>query len=148
MKPNAAPPPDLNDSTSEKTDKRTVFRDAVVFQIKLAVDGVIDIAMVPVSLVSALLSLLRGDDTFYRAIRAGRSFDRRVNLWGVADTPTPDSDDPIDAIARRVDAEIRKEVDSGRLQDTARDITTKISRRIAELNQSRSTDRGKDIRDD
>lgn len=145
MNANAAPDPDPTDSPLENVDKRKVFRDAVVFQIKLMFDGVIDLVMVPVSLVSALISLLRGDDTFYRAIRAGRGFDRRVNLWAVADASTSESHDPIDAIARRVDAEIRKEVDSGRLKDTAREISAKINRRITELNQSRSAKNGKDI---
>lgn len=122
-----------------------MLRDAVVFQVKLAVDGVIDVAMVPVSLVSALISLLRGDDTFYRAIRAGRSVDRRVNLWGCAEQEPADGDDPIDAIAKRLDAEIRREVDSGRLKDTVRDVSASIARRLAELNSTTSKDHGKDI---
>jgi len=61
-------------------------RDAAVLQIKLLVDGVRDAILIPVSLVAALIGLLRGgpdcDREFRRVIKFGRRSERWIDLFG------------------------------------------------------------------
>ncbi|MEM7276988.1 MAG: hypothetical protein AAF385_02590 [Pseudomonadota bacterium] len=99
-------------------DKSELVRDAVVFQFKLLLDGLIDFVMIPVSFIAALISLVKGDRTFYEAMRTGRSLDRRLNLYGAARRIRRggQTDDQIEAFARRVEADIRREFRADTLQ--------------------------------
>lgn len=71
-----------------------VFRDVIVFQGKLLVDGLRDLFLSPVSIVAALIDLLiPGDDggkRFYGVVRFGRRTERWINLFGAADPRDPD----------------------------------------------------------
>jgi hypothetical protein len=72
-----------HDSRNPRTD---LARDAGVLQLKLLVDGLRDALLIPVSLVAALLGLLRGgadcDREFRRVIKLGRRSERWINLFG------------------------------------------------------------------
>jgi len=61
-------------------------RETVVLQIKLLVDGLRDAVLIPLSLVAALIGLLRGgpdcDREFRRVIKLGRRSERWINLFG------------------------------------------------------------------
>jgi len=61
-------------------------RETAVLQIKLLVDGFRDALLIPVSLVAALIGLLRGGPdcgrAFRRVIEAGRRSERWINLFG------------------------------------------------------------------
>lgn len=63
-----------------------LIRSAAVLQIKLLVDGLRDAILIPVSLVAALIGLLRGggdcDREFRRVIKVGRRSERWINLFG------------------------------------------------------------------
>jgi hypothetical protein len=65
-----------------------VFRDVVVFQAKLLVDGLRDLLISPVSVLAALVDLLiPGDDggkRFYAVVRFGRRTEEWINLFGAA----------------------------------------------------------------
>jgi hypothetical protein len=71
-----------------------VFRDVLVFQVKLLVDGLRDLLLSPVSIFAALIDLLvPGDDggkRFYAVVRFGRRTERWINLFGAADRYDPD----------------------------------------------------------
>jgi hypothetical protein len=71
-----------------------VFRDVIVFQAKLLVDGLRDLLLSPVSIFAALIDLLvPGDDggkRFYSVVRFGRRTERWINLFGAADPRDPD----------------------------------------------------------
>ncbi len=124
--------------TPPKTiDRAAVVRDALVFQVKLALDGIIDLIMLPVSAVAAIGSLVQGDDSFYRAVRMGAQFDRRLNLWGAGreDKDADEDDDPIESLARRIDVEIRREIRERDLKTSAKDIATEVTRRVNEINK-------------
>lgn len=64
--------------------KAVATRDFVVFQIKLAIDGVKDIVVFNLSIVAILIDLLVGRRgsarCFYRVVRASRNFDRWLRL--------------------------------------------------------------------
>ncbi len=63
-----------------------LMRDAAVLQLKLVADGFRDALLIPVSLVAALVGLLRGgedcDTEFRRVIELGRRSERWINLFG------------------------------------------------------------------
>lgn len=69
------------------TSKRgELFRNAVVFQLKLLADGFRDLVLLPVSLIATLVGLLRGGDEpereFNRVIDLGRDTEKWINLFG------------------------------------------------------------------
>jgi hypothetical protein len=63
-----------------------LFREAATLQIKLLVDGMRDAILIPLSIVAALIGLLRGgpdcDREFRRVIKLGRRSERWINLFG------------------------------------------------------------------
>ncbi len=73
---------------NRETDSPRVklIREAAVLQIKLLADGLRDAALIPVSLVAALIGLLRGGDEpdreYRRVIKLGRRSERWINLFG------------------------------------------------------------------
>ena len=94
--PDAEPPP--------RTD---LIRDVVVFQVKLWVEGVKDVALIPLSLGAVLVDLLfrrrKERCALYAVMRLGDRFERWVNLYAPLDnapngsldaprpTPAPDA---------------------------------------------------------
>jgi hypothetical protein len=77
----------VNDTDGTSRNHRTdLVRDAAVLQLKLLVDGLRDALLIPISLVAALLGLLRGgpdcDREFRRVIKLGRRSERWINLFG------------------------------------------------------------------
>ena len=63
-----------------------LLRDAAVLQLKLVADGFRDALLIPVSLVAALVGLIRGGEDcnaeFRRVIELGRRSERWINLFG------------------------------------------------------------------
>jgi hypothetical protein len=61
-------------------------REAAVLQLKLLADGFRDALLIPISLVAALIGLLRGgedcDREYRRVIKLGRRSERWINLFG------------------------------------------------------------------
>ena len=116
-----------------------VFRDAVVFQFKLVLDGFLDVIMLPIALVAAAASVVTGHDWFYRSIRFGRGLDDRINLFGCAGRSTieehapTDQKDQIELLAERVEQEIRRELADGKLRASARDSLTQLRQRLNRL---------------
>jgi hypothetical protein len=79
----------MNETNSSKRGE--LFRNAIVFQVKLMADGFRDLVLIPVSLFAALIGLLRGGDEpekeFNQVIDAGRESERWINLFGNHDVP-------------------------------------------------------------
>jgi len=63
-----------------------LIRETTVLQLKLIADGFRDALLIPVSLVAALIGLLRGgedcDREYRRVIKLGRRSERWINLFG------------------------------------------------------------------
>ena len=79
-------PPDEDLPPSTGTSRLQLLWDVLVFQFKLAADGLRDVLLSPVSLVSALIGLLAGGDEpdryFRRVLRLGRRSEVWINLFG------------------------------------------------------------------
>jgi hypothetical protein len=68
--------------------KWVIVRDLAIFQVKLAMDGLKDIAFMPLSILAAALDLFfpgrRPGHRFYAVLRTGEKFDSWLNLFGAA----------------------------------------------------------------
>lgn len=71
---------------ASRSARADLVREAAVLQIKLVADGVRDALLIPLSLIAALIGLLRGgedcDREFRRVIKLGRRSERWINLFG------------------------------------------------------------------
>lgn len=101
-------------------DRWRTFKDVLLFQGKLLIDGLRDLLLSPVSIVAALIDLVvPGDDKgrrFYAVVRFGRRTERWINLFSAADRHDPEippsgidaAVDALEAVVR--DPERREEV--------------------------------------
>lgn len=78
----------MNDAMNDapESPRARLFREAAVLQLKLVADGFRDALLIPVSLIAALVGLVRGGDDceaeFRRVIDLGRQSERWINLFG------------------------------------------------------------------
>jgi len=78
---------DLPEKNDDSPDRWTLIRDIAVLQVKLVVDGLRDLILVPASLIVGIVSLLSGADgrpgeQFYRLLGMGKQSERWINLFG------------------------------------------------------------------
>ena len=73
-------------SKPDYSPRMQLARDAAVLQLKLIADGFRDALLIPISLIAALIGLLRGgkdcDAEFRRVIKLGLRSERWINLFG------------------------------------------------------------------
>lgn len=104
-----------------------LLREAAVFQIKLLADGLRDALLIPISLIAALIGLLRGgpdcDREFRRTIKMGRRSERWINLFG-HERPLgrPSNTGSMDAILEQVESAVLEQYRrSKQAEDTKND---------------------------
>jgi hypothetical protein len=72
--------------STNKSPRIQLIRETAILQLKLFADGFRDAVLIPVSLLAALLGLIRGgedcDREFRRVIKIGRRTERWINLFG------------------------------------------------------------------
>ncbi|MEO0996323.1 MAG: hypothetical protein AAFX58_02285 [Pseudomonadota bacterium] len=129
----------MNTPARKRLSRPALIRDTAVFQVKLAVDGLIDVVLIPVSLTAAAISFLTGNPLFYQVMRSGRRLERRVNLFGAARRYRFGREDAFDSLARRIEHEIRSEMETHRLQSSAK---AALERAMTALNTARASRRG------
>ena len=107
-----------------------LMRDAAVLQLKLVADGFRDALLIPVSLVAALVGLLRGgedcDTEFRRVIELGRRSERWINLFGhkrPLDVAHPAGS--MDRILEQVESIVVEQYKKGKSAAEARDAVRK-----------------------
>ncbi len=73
-------------SHENRSPRVKLIHETAVLQIKLLADGFRDAFLIPVSLIAALVGLLRGgeepDREYRRVIKLGRRSERWINLFG------------------------------------------------------------------
>lgn len=127
---------DDSQSTDQPTDRWTLLRDIAVLQVKLVVDGLRDLILVPVSLIAGIISLVKGGDEpateFYDLLKMGRRSERWINLFGAAERvhgPASEDDqllpEDIDALARRVESFVVDEYQKGGVTKQAKEQVDK-----------------------
>lgn len=87
-----------------------IVRDVVVFQVKCAFEALLDLTLIPVSLVAAGLDLVLGNwrrpRLFHAVLRFGERCERRIDLWGVGKN-TEVADAEVDAVLRSIETLMR-----------------------------------------
>ncbi len=91
-----------------------LMRETAVLQIKLLADGFRDAVLIPVSLIAALIGLLRrGDEPdreYRRVIKLGRRSERWINLFGhQRPLGKPNPADSMDNVLGQVESAILKQ---------------------------------------
>lgn len=84
--------------------------DVILFQFKLAFDGLRDVLLSPVSIIAGILGLVAGGDDphqfFRRLLRLGRRSEAWINLFGGHRRGT--SDELVDSLRERVFSEAQE----------------------------------------
>lgn len=119
-------------------ERWTLIRDVGVLQVKLLVDGLRDLVLVPLSLAAGLISLVQSNDgrpghQFYRLLAWGKQSERWINLFGAVDNsptgikqPHPFGERDIDDIVGRLESFVVDEVKRGGVTTQAKDRLEKI----------------------
>lgn len=76
-----------HESQSEDDQRWRMLRDMGVLQLKLLIDGVRDLLLVPASLIAGLMSLVSAKDgkpgpQFYQLLEFGKQSELSINLFG------------------------------------------------------------------
>jgi hypothetical protein len=115
----------------------TLIRDIAVLQVKLVVDGLRDLILVPASLVAGIISLSKTKDgvpgtEFYTLVGVGKQSERWINLFGAYKNAPPEvteqnhfGDADIDDIVSRVESFVVDEYKRGGVTAQARDRMNK-----------------------
>ena len=115
----------------------TLIRDIAVLQVKLIVDGLRDLILVPASLVAGIISLGKTKDgvpgtEFYTLVGVGKQSERWINLFGAYKNAPPEvteqkhfGDADIDDIVSRVESFVVDEYKRGGVTAQARDRMNK-----------------------
>jgi hypothetical protein len=82
------------------SDRWTLIRDVAVLQVKLVVDGLRDLILVPLSLIAGIVSLASGEKGvpgthFYRLLGVGKQSELWINLFGAMKNAPPDLEHPM-----------------------------------------------------
>jgi len=119
-------------------ERWTMLRDLGVLQIKLIVDGLRDIVLVPLSLVAGVISIASGKDgrpgpEFYHLLAWGKQSEVWINLFGaVKNAPEemeqtiPFRDKDIDDIVGRLESFVVDEVKRGGVTTQAKERLDKL----------------------
>jgi hypothetical protein len=111
----------------------TLIRDIAVLQVKLVVDGLRDLILVPASLVAGIISLSKTKDgvpgaEFYTLVGVGKQSERWINLFGAYRNAPPEvteqnhfGEADIDDIVSRVETFVVDEYKRGGVTAQARD---------------------------
>lgn len=122
------------EAREEEVGRWVLIRDVAVFQVKLLLDGFRDLLLVPISLVTGLISLVNygkeSGSEFYDLLRLGRQTEKWINLFGAArrddgqDTGehegTPANPVTVDEVVSRVETFIVDEYHKGGLTAQAK----------------------------
>lgn len=96
---------------SSRGSRFQLLRDVVVFQVKLALEALVDLTLIPVSLAAAGVDLVLGNwrrpRWFHAVLRIGERCERRIDLWAVpaAEGEVPSTE--IEAVMRGIEVLMR-----------------------------------------
>ncbi|NCF72413.1 MAG: hypothetical protein GWP67_02815 [Gammaproteobacteria bacterium] len=131
----------MNEPLEEKepgAERWVLLRDLGVLQVKLVVDGLRDLVLVPLSLIAGVISLALSKDNlpgpqFYQLLAWGKQSEVWINLFGaVNNSPekieqaTPFGNQDIDDIVGRLESFVVDEVKRGGVTTQAKERLDKI----------------------
>jgi hypothetical protein len=137
-------------SNRKPHDRWAFFRDVLVFQLKLLLDNVRDFALVPISLVAAVIDLIvrgkREGTCFYKVLEWGAHSERVIDVYsalerrGITESQLNESY-TVDAVISKLEGVIVREYNKG---GSAASVKSAVDRAIDQL-QVGAGDRAKSI---
>src|SRR5438093_6341691 len=122
---------------SGSNERWRFLRDVVVFQLKMFLDNVRDFALMPVSLVAALIDLIfkgkRQGSLFYQVLRWGAHSEEVINVYSAIqahERPEVNPDYTVDAVIARLEGVLVRECEKG---GTAASIKAAMDRAIDQI---------------
>src|SRR6266446_959508 len=122
---------------SGSNERWTFLRDVVVFQLKMFLDNVRDFALMPVSLVAALIDLIfkgkRHGSLFYQVLRWGAHSEEVINVYSAIEAyerPKVNPNYTVDAVIARLEDVLVRECERG---GTAASIKAGMDRAIDQI---------------
>jgi hypothetical protein len=113
------------------------LRDVLVFQLKMLLDNVRDFALMPVSLVAALIDLIfkgkRQGSLFYQVLRWGAHSEEVINVYSAIEAherPRVNPNYTVDAVIARLEGVLVRECEKG---GTAASIKAAMDRAIDQI---------------
>ncbi len=115
-----------------------LLRDVCVVQVKLVIDGLRDLILVPASLVAGLISIATHSNgapgtQFYRLLHWGKRTERWINLFGALDNAPEQlrdtqsyADGDIDSLVSRVESLVVEEYRRGGVTAQAKQRLDKV----------------------
>lgn len=132
--------------TTGIANRWSLIRDALVFQLKLAVDGLRDLLMMPLSMGAAVLDLLgvgpHAGRQFYRLLHFGRKTEGWIDLFGAserAESLSAGSGPGIDALVGRMERLVVQEYERGGITASAKDAVDRALDAIQEKKKPDAT---------
>ena len=112
-----------------RSERSVLIRDAAVLQVKLVLDGLRDVLLVPASLAAAVMSLIdtkhgKPGTQFYDLLALGRDSERWIDLFGALrdrDRPEEGADGSLDDMVARMEAYVVEEYRRGGVTRQAKD---------------------------
>ena len=136
-------------SQTHPSDRWRFLRDVIVFQVKLLLDNVRDFALVPVSLVAALIDLvIRGEREgalFYKVLRWGSHSEEVIDVYSAIEHHEKGNfrispDYTVDGVIARLEGALTREYEKG---GTAASIKDAMDRAIDQLHAETGAARDK-----
>src|SRR5712691_8919862 len=136
---------------SGSSERWKFFRDVLVFEFKMLLDNIRDFALMPVSLVAALIDLIfkgkRQGSLFYQVLRWGAHSEEVINVYSAIEAherPEVNPDYTVDAVIARLEGVLIRECEKG---GTAASIKAAMDRAFDQLHQETSgpRDRARDM---
>jgi hypothetical protein len=116
-------------TNNRSDDRRTLIRDASVLQVKLILDGLRDLLLVPASIIAAIMSGIDGykgkpGTQFYDLLEIGKRSDSWIDLFGALrdrGVPEQPGGSSIDDVVNRIETYIVDEYRRGGVTRQAKD---------------------------
>ncbi len=134
----------MSDDPDTRSARRSLIRDAAVFQVKLVFDGVRDLLLVPVSLVGAIMSLIDSKSgqpgpQFYDVLAYGKRTERWIDLFAALsdrETIALPEDGSLDKVVNRMETYVIEEYRRGGITKQAKD---RIDQALSSLHKRRKS---------
>jgi hypothetical protein len=133
-------------------DRWTFIRDVVVFQLKLFLDNLRDLVLMPVALAAAIIDLfVRGEREgalFYKVLRWGAHSEEVINVYSAIEHHDPggfriSEAFTVDGVIARLQGVVVREIEKG---GTAATIKTAMDRAIDQLHSETGSARDAVVR--
>ena len=142
----------MDPGPANKEERWTFFRDVVVFQLKMLLDNVRDIVLMPVALGAAIIDLLyrgqREGALFYKVLRWGLHSEEVIDVYSAIEHHEPGRFKvsrayTVDGVIERLENVVTREVEKG---GTAATIKSAMDRAIDQLHSETGSARDAVVR--